>query len=61
MNKYGPKARAKIERTMHEFKKGTLKNASNGAPVKDKDQAIAIGISEAKRQGYKVPVKRYSR
>lgn len=54
MNKYGPKAQRKIEQVMHEFDAGTLKSSS-GQKVTDRDQAVAIGISEAKRAGYKVP------
>lgn len=52
--KYGPKASEKIGQTMHEFKRGKLKSSS-GQKVKSRDQAIAIGISQARRSGYKVP------
>lgn len=52
--KYGKKASEKIERTMREFKHGTLKSGS-GEKVRSRKQAIAIGISQARRAGYKVP------
>src|ERR1700751_589771 len=52
--RYGKKASEKIARTMHEFKHGTLRSGS-GAKVTSRDQAIAIGISQARRAGYKVP------
>lgn len=54
MNKYGPKAQAKVERTMKEFKKGELKD-SHGHKVTDRKQAVAIGLSEAREAGAKVP------
>lgn len=54
MNKYGPKAQKKISKVMHEFGEGQLKS-SHGEKVTDRDQAIAIGISEARREGDKVP------
>ena len=56
MAKYGPKASEKVEESMHEFKRGKLKSGS-GKTVKDRDQAIAIGLSEARRSGGKVPKK----
>ena len=52
--KYGPKASEKIGKTMGEFKRGKLKSSS-GQKVKSREQAIAIGISQARRAGYKVP------
>lgn len=54
MAKYSKKAQEKIEETMHEFKEGKLKSSS-GKKVTDKKQAVAIGISEAKEKGLKVP------
>ena len=54
MAKYSKKAQEKIGEVMHEFKEGKLKSSS-GQKVTDRDQAIAIGISEAKEAGYKVP------
>ena len=54
MAKYSNKAQDKIGEVMHEFKEGTLKS-STGAVVKNRKQAVAIGISEAEEAGYKVP------
>ena len=61
MTKYSKKAQEKIEKVMHEFKAGTLKSGKNGkgGKVKSRDQAVAIGISEAKQAGLKVPSKQY--
>jgi hypothetical protein len=56
MNKYGPKAGEKVEQAMHEFKQGKLKTAS-GKKVTSRDQAVAIGLDEARREGGKVPKK----
>ena len=56
MTKYLKKAQEKIEEVMHEFKEGKLKSSS-GKKVKDRKQALAIGISEAKEKGLKVPDK----
>ncbi|HEY2323390.1 MAG TPA: DUF6496 domain-containing protein [Thermoanaerobaculia bacterium] len=55
MAKYGKKASDKVEKAMHERKRGTLKSGSSGKKVKSKKQAIAIGLSEARRAGKKVP------
>jgi hypothetical protein len=57
MNKYGPKAQEKIEKSLHEFKQGDLKSGS-GKKVTSRQQALAIGIDEARRSGAKVPKKR---
>lgn len=54
MNKYGPKAQKKISKVMHEYGEGKLKT-SHGQKVTDRDQAVAIGISEARSEGDKVP------
>lgn len=54
--KYSKKANEKVEKTMHEFKRGQLKSSS-GAKVKNRKQAIAIGLSQARKQGAKVPRK----
>lgn len=54
MNKYSKKAQEKISEVMREFDKGELKSSS-GEKVTDRDQAIAIGISEAEQEGLKVP------
>lgn len=55
MNKYGPKARKVIEQTMEQFKRGDLRSGSSNKKVTSRDQAVAIGIDEARRKGYKVP------
>jgi hypothetical protein len=54
-SKYGQKAQAKVKRAMHERKKGTLRSGSSGKKVTSRKQAIAIGLSEARRAGGKVP------
>jgi len=59
MNKYGPKAKETIEQTMHKYKKGELKSGS-GKKVTSHEQAIAIGISEARSKHQKVPEQRDS-
>src|SRR4051812_44932053 len=53
--KYGKKAQDKVEKAMHERKRGTLKSGGSGKKVKSRKQAIAIGLSEARREGGKVP------
>jgi uncharacterized protein DUF6496 len=58
MAKYGKKARSKVKRAMHERKRGTLKSGRSGKRVKSRKQAIAIGLSEARRAGGKVPKRR---
>jgi hypothetical protein len=58
MAKYGKKAQSKVERAMHERKRGTLKSGRSGKTVKSRKQAIAIGLSEARRAGAKVPRKK---
>lgn len=55
MPKYGAKAQEKVHAVMHERKEGTLKSGSTGKRVKSRKQAIAIGLSEARRAGAKVP------
>jgi Family of unknown function (DUF6496) len=60
MAKYGRKASQKVERAMHERKRGTLKSGRSGKKVTSRKQAIAIGLSEARRAGGKVPRKRSS-
>jgi Family of unknown function (DUF6496) len=54
--KYSKKASSKVKKTMEERKKGTLKSGS-GKKVKSRKQAIAIGLSEARKAGAKVPAK----
>ncbi len=60
MGKYSKKAEQKIATVMHEFKEGTLKLGKDGkgGTVTNRKQAIAIGISEAKEAGLKVPVQK---
>ena len=58
MARYGKKASEKVERAMHERKKGTLKSGRSGKKVTSKKQAIAIGLSEARKAGAKVPGKK---
>ena len=53
--KYSKKAQKKVERALHEFKKGELESGSSGKVVKSRKQAIAIGLSEARKRGAKVP------
>jgi hypothetical protein len=57
-NKYGRKAAEKVERAMHERKRGTLRSGRSGKKVTSRKQAIAIGLSEARRAGAKVPRKK---
>jgi hypothetical protein len=58
MAKYGRKASQKVERAMRERKRGTLKSGRSGRKVTSRKQAIAIGLSEAREAGAKVPRKR---
>lgn len=60
MAKYGKKAGEKVEKAMHERKKGTLKSGGSGKKVTSKKQAIAIGLSQARKAGGKVPRKKSS-
>ena len=55
--KYGRKASEKVEKAMHERKQGTLRSGRSGKKVTSRKQAIAIGLSEARREGGKVPRK----
>lgn len=57
MAKYGKKAQDKVEKTVHEFKKGELKSGKSGKKVTSKEQAVAIGLSKARKEGAKVPKK----
>jgi len=56
--KYGPAAGKQVETEMHEFKRGKLKSGRSGKTVKSRKQAIAIGLSEARKKGAKVPRKK---
>ena len=58
--KYGPEASEKVEKVMHERKRGTLRSGGSGKKVTSRKQAIAIGLSEARRAGGKVPKARSS-
>ena len=58
MAKYGRKAKSKVKRAMHKRKRGTLRSGRSGKRVKSRKQAIAIGLSEARRAGGKVPKRR---
>ena len=59
--KYSKKASKKVKRAMHERKRGTLKSGRLGKKVTSRKQAIAIGLSEARKSGAKVPRKPSSR
>ena len=59
--KYGDKAQEKVEKAMHERKRGTLRSGGSGKKVTSRKQAIAIGLSEARRAGGKVPRKKSTR
>src|SRR5262245_59401143 len=61
MAKYGKKAAQKVKRAMHERKRGTLRSGRSGKRVTSRKQAIAIGLSEARRAGGKVPRRRSSK
>ena len=61
MARYGKKAQDKVEKAMHERKHGTLKSGKSGKKVTSKKQAIAIGLSEARAAGAKVPKKKSSK
>jgi hypothetical protein len=58
--KYGSAASKSVEREMKAYKKGKLKSGRSGAKVKSRKQAIAIGLSEARAEGAKVPAKKSS-
>jgi len=57
MAKYSKRAQDKVERAMHEKKRGQLKSGRSGKKVTSRKQAIAIGLSEARKEGAKVPKK----
>ena len=58
MATYGKKASEKVEAAMRERKRGTLKSGGSGKKVTSRKQAIAIGLSEAREAGGKVPAKK---
>jgi Family of unknown function (DUF6496) len=55
--KYGSKAKSEVKKAMHERKHGTLKSGKSGKTVKSRKQAIAIGLSKARKKGAHVPAK----
>lgn len=55
MAKYGKKSQESVKSAMHKFKKGELKSGKSGKTVKSRKQAVAIGLSEARKKGAKVP------
>jgi len=57
MAKYGKSAQRSVKRAMHKLKTGSLKSGKSGTRVKTRKQAIAIGLSEARRKGAKMPAK----
>lgn len=57
MAQYGEKAAEKVEQALHERKAGTLKSGSTGKPVSSRKQAVAIGLSQARKAGGKLPRK----
>jgi hypothetical protein len=58
MAKYGKSAQRTVKRAMHKLKEGSLKSGKSGKRVKSRKQAVAIGLSEARRKGAKVPANR---
>ena len=58
MAKYGKKAQEEVKEAMHEFKEGTLKSGKSDKKVTNPKQAVAIGLSEARKKGGKVPSKK---
>ena len=61
MARYGRKSRQKVKKAMHERKRGKLRSGRSGKKVKSRKQAIAIGLSQARRAGAKVPRRRKGR
>jgi Family of unknown function (DUF6496) len=57
-SKYGKKAQSEVKETMHEYKEGKLKSGKSGKTVKSRKQAVAIGLSKARKEGGKVPSKK---
>jgi hypothetical protein len=58
MGKYDPKAQEKVGKSMHEMHEGRLKSGNSGKKVTSQKQAVAIGLSEARKEGGKVPKKK---
>jgi len=61
MKKYGPAAQKNVARVMHEMKRGTLHSGKSDTLVTNRTQTIAIGLSEARRSGAKVPLPKIKR
>jgi hypothetical protein len=59
--RYGRKSQQKVKKAMHERKRGKLRSGRSGKKVKSRKQAIAIGLSQARRAGAKVPPRRKGR
>ena len=55
MNKFGPKASEEVEKAVSEYKRGELKSGQSGQKVKSQKQAVAIGLSKARKKGAKAP------
>ncbi len=55
MNKFGPKAQQEVKKAVHEMKEGKLKSGSSGQKVTSQKQAVAIGLSQARKKGAKAP------
>jgi hypothetical protein len=58
MAKYGPKAQKEVSKAMHEYKRGKLKSGKSNKKVTSRKQAVAIGLSKARKKGGKVPAKK---
>ena len=58
MAKYGTKAKEEVKEAMHEFKEGKMKSGKSGKKVTNPKQAVAIGLSQARKKGAKVPAKK---
>lgn len=58
MNKFGPKAQEKVKKAVHEMHEGKLRSGQSGKKVTSHKQAVAIGLSQARKEGGKVPKKK---
>ncbi len=58
MPKYGKKSQQSVKQAMHKYKRGELKSGKSGQKVKSRQQAVAIGLSEARKKGAKVASKK---
>ncbi len=61
MARYGKKSQQSVKQAMHKMKKGSLKSGRSGKTVRSRKQAVAIGLSEARKKGAKVPPARRSK